>query len=219
MDTRNQEVQAWLAAEAQAGRPVDIMTLQETCWKQDLEYRTSCGPGEQAYHIIHSAGPEKSGIMIMIRQELLPARDIQYVSLVPGRAVHLRLKFPLPVDILCLYQVSWNVSKSSLEGHKVTALLKQRAKIWLHVEQWLRATSTRHGCVIAGDLNTPLLPEPGICGPVALEQHIAQQDQAELQEILRTYGCCALNSWTGTGTQARTYIPPRGVGDQHGNSH
>ena len=43
MDTRNQEVQA-LAAEAQAGRPVDIMTLQETCWKQDLEYRTSCGP-------------------------------------------------------------------------------------------------------------------------------------------------------------------------------
>ena len=44
MDTRNQEVQAWLAAEAQAGRPVDIMTIQETCWKQDLEYRTSCGP-------------------------------------------------------------------------------------------------------------------------------------------------------------------------------
>ena len=152
----------------------------------------------------------------MIRSNLLPARDIQYVSLVPGRAVHLRLKFPLPVDILFLYQVSWNVSKSSLEGHKVTALLKQRAKIWRQVEQWLRATPNRHGCVIAGDLNTPLLPEPGVCGPVALEQHVAQQDQAELQEILRTYGCCALNSWTGTGAQARTYIPPRGVGDQQG---
>ena len=216
MDTRNQEVLAWLDAEAKAGRPVDVLTLQETCWKQDLEYKTSCGAGEQAYHVIHSAGPEKSGIMIMIRQHLLPAHDIQYVPLVPGRAVHLRLKFSPPVDMLFLYQVSWNLSKSSLEGHKATALLKQRAKIWRHVEQWLRATPSRHGCVIAGDLNTPLIPEPGICGPVALEQHIAQQDQAELQEILRTYGCCALNSWTGSAAQARTYIPPRGVGDQHG---
>ncbi|OLP84381.1 LINE-1 retrotransposable element ORF2 protein [Symbiodinium microadriaticum] len=107
-------------------------------------------------------------------------------------------------------QVSWNVAKSTLEGHKVTALLKQRARIWRHVEQWLRATPGRHGCLIVGDLNTPLTPEPGVCGPVPLVQNIAQQDQAELQAILRTYVCCALNSWTGTGAKARTFLPPTG---------
>ncbi|OLP87071.1 LINE-1 retrotransposable element ORF2 protein [Symbiodinium microadriaticum] len=210
MDTRYQEVLAWPAAEAQAGHPVDILTLQETCWKQDMEYRTACGPTDEAYHVVHSAGGDKSGIMIMIRQGLLPAHDIQYVPLVPGRAVHLRLRFPTPMDILCLYQVSWNVTKSTLEGHKVTALLKQRARIWRQVEQWLRATPGRHGCLLVGDLNTPLTPEPGVCGPVPLVQNIAQQDQAELQAILRTHACCALNSWTGTGAQARTFIPPKG---------
>ena len=210
MDTRYQEVLAWLAAEAQAGHPVDVLTLQETCWKQDLEYRTSCGPTDEAYHVVHSTGGDKSGIMIMIRQGLLPAHGIQYVPLVPGRVVHLRLRFSTPLDILCLYQVSWNVAKSTLEGHKVTALLKQRARIWRHVEQWLRATPGRHGCLIVGDLNTPLTPEPGVCGPVPLVQNIAQQDQAELQAILRTYVCCALNSWTGTGAKARTFLPPTG---------
>ena len=210
MDTRYQEVLAWLAAEAQAGHPVDILTLQETCWKQDMEYRTACGPADEAYHVVHSAGGDKSGIMIMIRQGLLPAHDIQYVPLVPGRAVHLRLRFPTPMDVLCLYQVSWNVTKSTLEGHKVTALLKQRARIWRQVEQWLRATPGRHGCLLVGDLNTPLTPEPGVCGPVPLVQNIAQQDQTELQAILRTHACCALNSWTGTGAQARTFIPPKG---------
>ena len=210
MDTRYQEVLAWLEAEAQAGHPVDILTLQETCWKQDMEYRTSCGPTDEAYHVVHSTGGDKSGIMIMIRQGLLPAHGIQYVPLVPGRVVHLRLRFPTPLDILCMYQVSWNVAKSTLEGHKVTALLKQRARIWRHLEQWLRATPGRHGCLIVGDLNTPLTPEPGVCGPVPVVQNIAQQDQAELQAIFRTYSCCALNSWTGTGAQARTFIPPTG---------
>ena len=213
MDTRYQEVLAWLEAEAQAGRPVDILTLQETCWKQDMEYRTSCGTTDeayQAYHVVHSTGGDKSGIMIMVRQGLLPAHSIQYVPLVPGRVVHLRLRFPTPLDILCMYQVSWNVAKSTLEGHKVTALLKQRARIWRHLEQWLRTIPGRHGCLIVGDLNTPLNPEPGVCGPVPVVQHIAQQDQAELQAILRTFSCCALNSWTGTGAQARTFIPPTG---------
>ncbi|CAE7322293.1 unnamed protein product, partial [Symbiodinium sp. KB8] len=163
--------------------------MQAASWTQGIK---KCWHGlllkpKQAYHVVHSAGGDKS-----------------------GRVVHLRLRFSTPLDILCLYQVSWNVAKSTLEGHKVTALLKQRARIWHHVEQWLRAVPGRHGCLIIGDLNTPLTPEPGICGPVPMVQNIAQQDQAELQAILRTYVCCALNSWTGTGAKARTFLPPTG---------
>ena len=128
----------------------------------------------------------------------------------------MRLMFEAPLDLLGVYQHSWNPAKASLAGHKVSALLKQRQKVWRLVEQWLRTVPRRHGCLIVGDLNTPAVSEPGVCGPAVVQQQIQQQDQAEFQDILRKHQCCILNSWSGTGNNMRTYIPPGDVDGQRG---
>ena len=80
----------------------------------------------------------------------------------------------------------------------------------------LRTVPRRHGCLIVGDLNTPAVSEPGVCGPAVVQQQIQQQDQAEFQDILRKHQCCILNSWSGTGNNMRTYIPPGDVDGQRG---
>ncbi|CAE7827973.1 unnamed protein product [Symbiodinium sp. CCMP2592] len=179
--TKYAEILEWLAEETDKGHPVDVLFLQETCWKQDMEY-------------------------------VATPTNHSHIS----RMLHVRLHFEAPLDILGIYQYSWNPSKASLEGHKVTAQVKQRQKVWKLTEQWLRTVPKRHGCLIAGDLNTPAVEEPNICGPGVVTQQVQQKDQEAFQDLLRLHRCCLLNTWTGTGLMQRTYIPPGEQGAQTG---
>ena len=102
---RYNEVLEWLGAEAKAGRPVDLCLLQETSWRQDMEYTsTPSSPEAPTYHVIHSAGADKSGVLCMIRVGLVPAGHIRSVARLPGRVLHVRLLFEVPLDILVVYQ-------------------------------------------------------------------------------------------------------------------
>ncbi|CAE7938865.1 unnamed protein product [Symbiodinium sp. KB8] len=135
-----------------------------------------------------------------------------------GRLVHIRLLFQLPLDILCTYQTSWNPTNSSLTAtNKVDALVRQRAKLWAEMEKWLSHIPLRNGTLVVGDMNTPLLPEPPICGPgVASERGPAQRDQEDFQALLRRTGCQALNTWRSPGIGSRTFLPPTAGPNQHG---
>ncbi|CAE7330050.1 unnamed protein product [Symbiodinium microadriaticum] len=160
IDRSQQELVAWLKAEEARGDPVDIFCVQETAWKEDFEFCTAQHhPLEPQWHAVHAGGPARTGILCFIRSSLLPAAQIRYAVLMPGRAMHVRLLFEIPLDLLLLYQVSWNPHKAELTGHKLDSLVQQRAKLWRQVEQWLARIPLRNGTMIIGDLNTPLYPE------------------------------------------------------------
>ena len=216
--TRYGEILEWLRAEEIAGRTVDLCLLQETAWRDDQEFHTTpIVPEAGCYHAIHCAGKEKAGILCLVRQGLVPSSGIRTVAKHPGRLLHVRLMFDTPLDVLCVYQFAWNPHKTTLQGDKTQALLRQRQRIWTGIDQWLRSIPQRNGCILAGDLNTPLVTEPGVCGQgIMSRDSIAQQDQAELQTILRIHHCCALNTWRGAGTAARTYLPPTPAMGQQG---
>ncbi|CAE7220363.1 unnamed protein product [Symbiodinium sp. CCMP2592] len=216
---RYHEVITWLRDEHQAGRTVDICCLQETHWKEEMEYTTADEAGELAWHVVHYPGKDSSGLMCLVRAGLVPPTHIRTVCLVPGRVVHLRLCFQVPLDVLCMYQYSWNTQKLELTGtHKVEALLKQRRQIWRTLDQWLQGIPQRHGCVVLGDLNTPLIPDDTVAGSgVVSDRAGQQQDQQELQELLRNHRCCALNTWARRGSTARTFIPPSTKGKEPGS--
>ena len=216
---RYNEVLEWLGAEAKAGRPVDLCLLQETSWRQDMEYTsTPSSPEAPTYHVIHSAGADKSGVLCMIRVGLVPAGHIRSVARLPGRVLHVRLLFEVPLDILVVYQFAWNPHKQSLQGNKCEALMKQRRRVWKLTDQGLRSVPHRNGCMLAGDFNVPIATERPIAGDGTTSASGQQQDQTAFQEVLRTHNCCVLNTWTGRGPAARTYIPPQqdgqGLGTQ-----
>ena len=217
--TLYQEVLAWLRDEEARGHPVDIICLQETSWCEDFEYVTATtNESDAQWYAIHAGGPTKTGILVLLRRALLPAANVRYVVLLPGRLVHIRLLFQLPLDILCTYQTSWNPTNSSLTAtNKVDALVRQRAKLWAEMEKWLSHIPLRNGTLVVGDMNTPLLPEPPICGPgVASERGPAQRDQEDFQALLRRTGCQALNTWRSPGIGSRTFLPPTAGPNQHG---
>ena len=162
---RYNEVLEWLGAEAKAGRPVDLCLLQETSWRQDMEYTsTPSSPEAPTYHVIHSAGADKSGVLCMIRVGLVPAGHIRSVARLPGRVLHVRLLFEVPLDILVVYQFAWNPHKQSLQGNKCEALLKQRRRVWKLTDQWLRSVCWLVISMCRSPRNVPLqamaLPRP-----------------------------------------------------------
>ena len=205
---RYSEMLEWLRQEELAGRTVDKCVLQETAWRQDMEYNTQV-PGEETsgFH----------AILCLIRRGLLPPTSIRSVARDPGRLLHIRLLVETPLDILCVYQTAWNPHKSTLKGDKIAMLMKQRQRTWTGIDQWIRSVPQRNGCLLVGDFNTPLQTEGDICGPgVAQAGQHQQQDQAELQATLRVNHCSALNTWRGRGAAARTYIPPKASEEQQG---
>ena len=213
------EILEWMVEEDRLGRPVDVLCLQETSWRTDQEFLTKERGGSAArWFVVHTGCREKAGVLCMVRKGLVGEDGIRHTVLVQGRALHLRLLLQVPLDLLCIYQVAWNPSKTTLDtDRKVAHLLQQRRSVWKAATKWVAQIPLRHGCVLLGDLNTPLLPEHPFCGPgVVPRREIPQQDQAELQNLVRQMDGRALNTWTRGGAAARTYIPPATGPNQQG---
>ena len=193
-----QEILVWLKQEAEQGRPIDIACVQETAWREDFEFRTSMDSQQDTqWFAVHSGGPNRTGLLCLIRTSLLPADHIRYVAVCPGRLLHIRLMFATPLDILCVYQVAWNPGKTELNRtNKVEELVKQRARLWAQIEQWFSRTPLRHGALLLGDLNTPLRHDHPVCGPgLVPSDSQPHKDQEALQALLRRVDCRVLNTW------------------------
>ena len=214
-----QELLHWLQAEHHAGRTIDICCLQETCWRQDHEFVTDpCEVGGLTWYAVQSSGKDTAGLLCLVRTGLVSSENIRTNVLAAGRAMHLRLLVEVPLDLLCLYQYAWNPQKGTLEGsNKTEALLKQRRGLWRAVDKWVAGLSQRNSCILLGDFNTPIRPETSLAGNgVATLQAAHQQDQGEFQELIKTHHLCLLNTWSGGGAAARTFIPPRSQDRGHG---
>ena len=208
-------MQEWLHEQEQAQQPVDIMILVETAWKSDMEYVTAPHPTSEArWFAIHSGSQSsQGGILCLISQRLACGSSLQHSSILQGRLLHVRIPLQTPLDILCIYQYSWNTQKQFGDntGRKVDALLKQRQSIWNHVRRWVNKIPQRNGWLLLGDFNTPLFQSGLQVGQgIVPIQKVAQTDQEVFQELVKTAGCCALNTWSKSGSAARTSMPAKG---------
>ncbi|CAE7801270.1 Pol [Symbiodinium sp. CCMP2592] len=215
------EVLQWLCREDQANRPVDVMCIVETAWREDSEFTTRRDPNlpkAPQWHAVHTGSKEKAGVLCLIRASLLGADDIRYNVLQAGRLLHIRLQLQVPLDILCVYQIAWNPSRASLApSHKAEQLVQQRDKLWRKMSQWAATIPLRHGFLMLGDFNTPLQQELPYCGPgLASAKDPPQKDRETFQTLLRQVGGRALNTWSTSGCPARTYLPPSAGADTLG---
>ncbi|CAE7249889.1 unnamed protein product, partial [Symbiodinium sp. CCMP2456] len=205
------EITTWLQLEHEAHRTVDICVIQETSWKEDLEYTTSFeAAGQVNWHVVHSTNKDKSGILCMIRSGLISADKIRTSCLHPGRLLHVRLLFPVPFDLLCMYQHAWNLQGKALRGpSKTDALLRLRKQLWDSLDKWLSTVPQRHGCAVAGDFNLSVHEDPPTCGAgLPSSSTTPHPDQSVLMDILRAHRCCVLNTWHRKGVQNRTFLSP-----------
>ena len=208
---RYQELLTWLQLEHEANRTVDICILVETCWQDHLEYTTSFqAPGFMNWHVVHSSGKDRTGVLCMIRSSLISADRIRTADILPGRLLHLRLMFQAPLDLLCIYQHAWNLQNKALRGpDKTEAMLKLRRRVWDQVDKWLSSVPQSHGCAIIGDFNQSVTSEFPISGPGLPVSHTPPHpDQPVLMDLLRAHQCCILNTWGRPGPASRTYLSP-----------
>ena len=208
----------WLQQEHEAGRPYDVCVFLETAWKADAEFTATLDDQTSLkWHAIHSAGPDHAGILCLVRAGLVPPEHLRYNILVPHRLLHVRLLFATPLDLLCTYQWSWNPGKVEFQGkHRIEEMKRQRKHIWQRIEKWVGSLPQRSSSLLIGDFNAAVTPEQFICGSGVMQGNGSQHpDQGTFQEILRNFGYCALNTWSGSNARARTYLPPNATA-QHG---
>ncbi|CAE7936262.1 unnamed protein product, partial [Symbiodinium necroappetens] len=163
-----------------------------------LEYTTSFqAPGFMNWHVVHSSGKDRTGVLCMIRSSLISAYRIRTAEVIPGRLLHLRLMFQAPLDLLCTYQHAWNLQNKALRGpDKTDAMLKLRRRVWDQMDKWLSSIPQSHGCAIIGDLNQSVPADPPVSGPGLPVSHSPPHpDQTVLMDILRAHQCCILNTW------------------------
>ena len=196
LGNKYQEVLYWLKSAYCEGRPVDILAVQKTGWKMDMEYKTAQDDRlDPQWFVINSgSGSTEGGVLFFISK----SDDIRSVALHDGRALHVRLMLNPPLDLLNVYQYAWNPNKQGADKgqHKTEALIRQRMGIWKSIRSWLGQVPRRHGCILLGDFNTPLQVCPGLIGGGLAKQSgkPVQSDQEDFQQIIRQFACTALNT-------------------------
>ena len=171
---QKREVTQWLCDGRDQGRPEHILVLQETAWKFDMNCTTSSattrGP---RWHVLRSgSGTPEGGVLFFILTTLFRTEQIRSAVLHGGRLFHVRIMMDPPLDVIGIYQHTWNVQKKPLQedpaeqpgGSKTEQLLQRRRKIWKQLRTWISDIPRRNGCIIMGDFNTPVLPVPALVG-------------------------------------------------------
>ena len=203
---RYQEVLAWLG---QQRSTLHVLCVQETKWAQWSEYATP------DWYVLNSgSGTSSGGVAFFVNRTFYTQESIKHSEVVPGRLFNLRLLGPTPLDMLGVYQYSWNPQnkayRSPVTGgtsNPEAALLQQRAQIWLKIRSWTAAVPARHKLLIAGDLNACLQPQsPHVGTGTAVHQSLQHPDQDSFQQLVSSAGLVALNTWRKSGRTSGTYL-------------
>ena len=139
LSTVQDELFTWLDE-----HPHDVVCLQETWWKQDMELRTrgwigvNCGTatGRRA----------NAGVMILLRLAFIDESSIRYQHVVPGRLLHLRVDTTAgQLDVICLYQ-------HTQAGYAMDETLRaSRGEVWWALRKLLGRLPGGSTLLLAGD--------------------------------------------------------------------
>ena len=161
------------------------------------------------HFMIHSGNSNrKAGILIMIDRSFANAQAIRTHAHIPGRMVQIRIDTEPAIVVFALYQLVWGDSSAGED------LQRRREEVWSALHSAVRGTPWRAQLIIAGDFNTPCLPEPSLAGPgIPPVAHIRQTDQPRFQQLITAFDLNVLNTWQRR-KHARTYRFPKKDGLQ-----
>ena len=182
---------------------VSAAIIQETHWKHESTWRAS------GWNCVHSGCETEShpGILIMIRDKMVPHELVRYDVIQPGRILHVRAPFgsarlDRSLDLIGIYQYPWDTRKPRQQ------LLDAREGVWKKLDTVLRRLPQRNLLFVCGDCNVQLPSQDKHVGTgIVLRPSNTQQasDPGSLLKILISHDLCALNTWRGPSKQAYTY--------------
>ena len=181
---------------------IDVIFVQET-WRGSSDYQL---PGWS--WIASGQKPlAGQGVAVLVNRQLADSAAIRFREVRVGRILHVQA--PLRSDsqgrllnLLCVY-VPAKISESK-------QVYEKRAAVWHALDAVLQALPSRHVLCVAGDFNTDLLQDPPLVGTTYMHKgkaRTAAQDQPLFQNLLRTHGLHALNTWSSQGTYADPHGP------------
>lgn len=186
-----QELKQWLRS-----HPVGIVIIAETRWG----FETHWSDTEWSYLHSTTETPRSGGLLVMLARSLATPTQIGFDSIVPGRLLHVRVHGDKRAfDLLALYQYT---------DYRTESSTKQRATVWNALDDCLRALPRRNHFLCAGDFNCDLRAQPPWVGVTQFlwnhqpTQGSTHKDQNRLQDLLRTHGLTALNTWDRSGASA-----------------
>ena len=180
------------------GQAYDVVFLQETWYKQSLEYTTrgwrciSSGVGEDSKRA-------QAGVMTLLRASVFRQDYIRHHEHVPGRVLQVRaFCHGRWIETLNLYQhVLGNQQQEE-------AIAQKRAQLWQKVRAILGQIPQGHKLAVAGDLNCNLAQVPACTGTGMMTPATASPDREELVARLQDFQLRAINTYGRRGSC--TYI-------------
>ena len=196
-----QELKHWLNTKEAAS--FHLICIQETQWSNDSEFELG------HWSVIHSgSGSRSGGLLCIIHRSLATPAQIKSQAPLSGRLLHIRLTTEPAIDLLILYQHSWQDNQAGRDK-----LLSQRADIWAKISGWIAAVPRRNLCCIMGDFNTEVRQDGQCIGRGTMSQREPRQrDWHMWSDMIKAQDLCLLNTWGKQGLQARTYVPANGRG-------
>ena len=176
----------------------DVAIILETKWQENMEFTT--GP----WTCIHGGckSRKEAGILILVRQSMVPASQLRYEHLLQGRVAHVRI--PLRgsearhLHVIAVYQ--------KVHNPKVASCMDQRQQVWQAIHRCLHGLPVRDSILLLGDFNTPVQTEfPYVGHHVSPLPSHPPEDMEELKLLMRTHALVAINTWKSNATPAATF--------------
>ena len=125
--------------------PFDIAVIIALCWQSDLEYESD------RWSLIHTAPdkPDHRGILLLVSRCTAKPAEVRVDAVVPGRI--LRIRLPLNANdgrhlqCIAVCQKAWNAADPGMPD--------LRHKLWMKLEQSIRAVPSSDTPMVLGDLN------------------------------------------------------------------
>ena len=204
---RFQELISWLET-LRVNHPATIACIQETHWAHDCEF------SDLNWHFLHSgSGVAEAGVLFAVPKTLVPSSHLRFNSLMPGRLFHLRVELNPAIDLLGVYQFSWNPHQAKAQSPEQQALdlAQKRAAVWHSIQSWARRIPSRNSLLVLGDMNCTLQPQPPFVGAgVAQHRKDPHPDQNVFQGVIQNANLLAMNSWGRKGPAAGTFLQHSG---------
>ena len=168
---------------------LDIITLQETHWKQTSEWVTA------HYYALHSGGGDsRAGLLSLISKTTCALHDLSWQEVVPGRLMHFRIHGnDRDLDFVNIYQ--------HIHAHE---RIEDRAHIWNALQTVITSCSKRNHLTLLGDWNTSLRRQSTAVGLDTYQLHDERSagpkhsDEHILHNILTHFDLAVLNTWDAT---------------------
>ncbi|CAE7783692.1 unnamed protein product [Symbiodinium sp. CCMP2592] len=167
---------------------IDIAIVVESRWTDHFEFTSG------DWVCIHGGcrSRKEAGVLILIRQSLVPPSQLRYEHTLQGRITHIRL--PLPgrearhLHIFGVYQ--------TVHNPKAATYLDQRQQVWQSLHKSLGRVPVRDSILLAGDMNTPVATDLPHVGHhvLPMPQH-PPEDAQDLVDLYRTFDLVSLNTW------------------------